>query len=319
MRAIERRIGERGMTMLEVSIMGVVMSLLLVMVSESIAGLSQTRAEQRQRAAIGQVGDRIARQIERDVAFAARVFSASPDGTAYLDSIEIGAALRTSGRRLPTMTSNGLFDRDPAGKAETGNIVLLASRRDRVSVEVEIDDETRTHCTQAYVFVVYSTKTLENGDLDVLRWVSRPLVNYWDAMEIGDERERTAVLARLYDAGIRYAWDPKAARESGLFLLEQAGALSAMPTSVLLAGAEDRQISDSLADRRMRVVPNEGITQLPVPEFATPFGEHPGGFEVKIDGSEQGKLVLLRLVVESLLPHRRRVFGELRRVVDTNG
>jgi len=49
------------------------------------------------------------------------------------------------------------------------------------------------------------------------------------------------------------------------------------------------------------------------------LGRLPGGFEIKVDGAEQGKLLLLRMVVEADAPQGRPVRAEARRVLATQG
>lgn len=307
-----------GTTMLEIVIMGMVMSLLLVMITQSIASLSKTRAESRTHAELHSVADRYARQIETDVSAAARLFTDTAVDREYLQAMSVGSELIGAGNQLPVLTNVGLFDRDPTGIRETGNIVFLGSRRDRIAVTVDTATGPATYYAQTYQFTICTTRS--NGDrIDALRWVSSPLVAYWDLMEIESELDRTAALTQLRDSGLRYAWDPKADRANGLFAVLAAGAMTPLSPDDRVSGAYDERGVLITASRPMRVVPNQGITQLPVPEFATPAGAFPGGFEVKIDGGPSGKLLLFRMVLESTIANERRVFAEVRRIVLADG
>lgn len=309
---------QRGTTMLEIVIMGMVMSLLLVMITQSIASLSKTRAESRTHAELHSVADRYARQVETDVSAAARLFTDNAVDRDYLLAMSVGSELSGAGSQLPVLTNIGLFDRDPTGTRETGNIVFIGSRRDRIAITVDTASGPATYYAQTYQFSIYATRSHDDR-IDALRWISAPLVAYWDLMEIDADLDRAAAITQLYDSGLRYAWDPKADRANGLFAVLAAGAMAPLSSEDRVSGAYDERgvlITDT---RPMRVVPNQGITQLPVPEFATPAGAFPGGFEVKVDGGPTGKLVLFRMVLESTIANERRVFAEVRRIVLADG
>ena len=84
-------------------------------------------------------------------------------------------------------------------------------------------------------------------------------------------------------------------------------------------GQEDADNSRPFARRAMRLAGNNTLHGIQVPAFAHAEGHFPDGFEVKIDGTGNGKLVLLRFVVESTVQNKRRVFSEVRRMVCTDG
>jgi hypothetical protein len=69
----------------------------------------------------------------------------------------------------------------------------------------------------------------------------------------------------------------------------------------------------------MRIASNGDATKHPAPLYARPVGTFPGGFELKLDGADQGKLLLLRMVVEADSPQGRSVRTEARRVLATQG
>jgi hypothetical protein len=95
--------------------------------------------------------------------------------------------------------------------------------------------------------------------------------------------------------------------------------MSPLPTGTPVRGDEDQDISRPFARRSMRLAGNHSLHSIKVPEFARAAGHFPDGFEVKIDGTGNGKLVLLRFVVESTVQNKRKVFSEVRRMVSTDG
>jgi hypothetical protein len=52
-----------------------------------------------------------------------------------------------------------------------------------------------------------------------------------------------------------------------------------------------------LVRRHAEVARNGSVARIGVPKFAEPTAEFPHGFEVKLDGTEAGRLLLVRLVL----------------------
>ena len=308
---------QAGFTLPEVAIMSFVMSALLVMIAQSIASLSSVRSDHKQHANIGNVADRIARSVERDVEYATRVFTNTPDDLAYLRATVIGQKLLVQGCRLPTLTNLGLFDHDPPATPQTGCVVFLGTRGARISITFNgtVDSE---RLVQSLVLVIYAPIVGASGDRDLLRWVSRPMASYWDIAEITDPVQRADAISRLYDSGVRIAWDPDQPRNTGLFELQQGGAMVPLLPTALLPGSEDVQLSRLLLQRNMRVAPNGNLPGIQVPEFADVVGAFPGGVEVKVDGAGKGRLLLFRLVIDSTQKQLRHVFSEVRRLINTD-
>lgn len=309
--------GQHGASLVEVTLMGLLLSALLVVITQSISSLSSTRSELRQQAGIGSLAARLCRVIEQEVTCAQRTFTSCADDLAWLQAMAIGGGLLQAGHQLPALTDRGLFERDPPATAETGDLLFLATRADRVSdLVIDAAGQALTPPVQTYRFVLYVPGETAHGT-DLLRWVSDPLADYWDVESIADPGLRAEAWAALYQHGLRLAWDPQQPRAHGLFAILQGGGTALLGEGRTVAGAEDAALSRALGPRRMRIAGNHGLHGLAVPEFANARGVFPGGFEVKIDGGAAGKLVLFRLVIESTMPHRRQVCGELRRVVGT--
>lgn len=309
--------GQHGMTMLEVTIMALMMSLLMIVITQSITSLSATRSELRQQAHIGNITTRLARGIEQEVTYAQRTFTNAAEDLAWLQATAIGRSLLQSGHRLPTLTNRGLFEHDPPATAETGDILFLATRGDRVSdLVLDANGEPLAPPVQTFRFVIYAPGQTSTGT-DLVRWISDPLANYWDVESITNPTLRSEVWAALYQSGLRFAWDPQKPRATGLFAILAAGSVVQLSEQKQLTGGEDPTLSRTLGQRHMRIAANGSLHSIAVPEFANISGTFPGGFEVKVDGGSAGKLVLFRLAVESTLKHQRQVCGELRRMIST--
>lgn len=312
---MNHRQGQAGMSMIEVMILAVVISLLMVVMTESLASLSTVRIEQKTHFRTGEVADHIARRIQSDVHLATRIFGNGVDDIDYLRSMAIGPGLLRTGRRLPALTQNGFFRVDPETTPETGNVLFLALRGPRVQLQL---DGGASRLVQSLQFVIYAS--VDDGEqLELVRWQSLPVVNYFDITSITDEVARADALQQLADNGVQLAWDPYGKRAGALFELTRSS-LQPLPLESLVQGSEDSADSRPFGMRNMRLAADDSLPAVPIPAYARAASGFHGAFEVKVDGSSSGKLVLLRFVVMSKLPGLKRpIWSEIRRFLPTNG
>jgi len=309
------RKAQAGFSSVELIVVAAVMSILMVMVAESMRTLAGVRGEQRASFALGDVSDRVARKLTADVEFAARVFSADATDQKLLTSLELGVDLIASGCRLPKLTSHGAFLPDAPGSLETGNALFVARRGEKLELGGEEGPSSRV---QTYEFCVTAPMTGDGG-LDLVRFVSDPLLDYAALMDLGDESSRREALRELHEDGLRFAWDPAASSEDTLWSITESGELEPLAAGRKLPCVEDESWSRPFGERRMRIASNGDATKHPAPLYARPVGAFPGGFELKLDGADQGKLLLLRMVVEADSPQGRSVRTEVQRVLATQG
>lgn len=305
---------EAGMTSVEIVLMAAVMSVLMIMITESMTTLTGVRSEQRAQIALGDIADKAARRIEQDLGFATRIFTDTPADLDYLHAMDVGIDFAGPLRRLPKLTTHGYFEPDKLGVTETGNVLFLARRLPRAQLETDV---LAGHLVQAYVFTLTAPVEV-GGRLDLLRWNSDVFVDYWDLAGITDAAAKAELLLQLLEHGIRFAWDPTAPRSSGLFEITDAGGLEAFDADRRVPGAEETGGSRPFAPRHLAIAPNGCEAPHRVPAYARSNGAFPGGFELKIDGAAAGKLVLLRMVTQSTLGARVTT-SELLRFLTTNG
>lgn len=166
-------------------------------------------------------------------------------------------------------------------------------------------------------FIVYAP--VADGDgLELMRWASELMLNYWDVAEIDDLAVRNDVLTQLEESGVVYAWDPLAPARGALWDLV-GGVLSPLDAKDMVFGAEDPVNSRPFGERAMQIAQNDWSNLVKVPLFTMPNGALPGGFELRADGSTTGKLILLRLVARSTKPNVGDVASEIRRFFYANG
>ena len=305
---------QAGLSSAEVIVMAAIMSVLMIMITESMTTLTGVRSEQRAQIRLGDVTDKVARRIEQDLGYATRIFTDTPADLEYLQAMDVGVDFAGPDRRLPKLTTRGFFEPDKAGAPETGNVLFLARRLPRAQLDTERLTGTMV---QGYVFTV-ATPIDVGGQLDLLRWNSEPVADYWDLAGIADLAARAEVLVQLLEHGVHFAWDPSAPRSSGLFEISDAGALVQLDADRPIPGTEERASSRPFRPRHLAIAPNTTDPPHRVPAYARQNGAFPGGFELKIDGAAAGKLVLLRIVTQSTL-EARQVSGELLRFLTTNG
>lgn len=312
---MKHRSGQAGFSSVELIVVAAVMSILMVMVAESMRTLASVRGEQRAGFQLSDVSDRVARKLTADVEFAARVFCADSTGAHTLAALDLGVDLAAQGCRLPKLTSHGAFELDAPGALETGNVLFVGRRGDKIEVG---DDEGAKARVQTYEFCV-TAPVATDGALDLRRFVSEPVLDHAALLDFDDEDGRRAALADLHEQGVRFAWDPTAAPASAFWSITVNGDIEPMPAGRRVPCAEDPTWSRPFGARRMRVSQNGEQTKFPTPLYARPVGAFPGGFEIKVDGAEQGKLLLLRMVVEADAAQGRPVRAEARRVLATQG
>ena len=178
-----------------------------------------------------------------------------------------------------------------------------------------VSDEYTVQCWRFVIYVPVPDK----GILELMRWTSELVVNYWDLAEISDETARADVITQLWENGVFYAWDPLSARNEALWRLEETGTLVVMESEELVSGSEDKNETRPFGKRMMQIAENGRGTPHPVPAYAQAIGTFPGGFELKVDGGSAGKLLLFRLVVRSNQPRVREVTNMIQRLFHTDG
>lgn len=315
---MNQRQRESGLSSIELMAVAVVMSVLMVMVAESMRTLASVRGEQKASFTLGDVADRFARRVTADVDLAARVFTNRPEDVEYLAAVQFDSDIDplSYGGRLPMLTAHGAFEPDPPGVPETGNLLFLARRGPTLQLEGPVLAVEHQH-VKTFQWVVVVPAVVDKK-ADLFRFVSDPLVDYWELATL-PQAQREDALQQLADAGIRCAWDPSAPRTTGLFLVKDGGSLIAMGAADRVRLYEDPTASRPFSTRRLGLVLDESDDRFKVPQYARKNSGFFGSFEVKIDGGDAGKLLLMRLVVETDTPQGHKVRGETRRVLNTRG
>ncbi len=303
-----------GFTLLESLMAFTALGMLSVMIAESIAGLSRTQVHQADQVRVDEVATRFAREIRKHAGFASKIFTQGSYGDGYLAAMDTSATTLLAGSRLPLLTDRGYFDRDAPGSYEVGNILFIARSADVATLDLGSGDFARI---STYAFVLYYLREVENGKLDLAEWTSARIASLGDIREILDPLRKMNVLDELRSKNINFAWDPEQGRVRGLHRIV-IGATQPLPPNEKIPANPLRCFPDLLSMRHMHVAAN-GSLDIPIPAYgnASPGNPYPGGFELKVDGDDNGKLVMFRLVIAG--PGKSTTYSEISELVNLRG
>ncbi len=282
------------MNLVETMLVLLTLSILSAMIVNSIHRFTAAHAFSETQVKIHEVGDRVIRQVSDDITFAAHVFTTTGWASAYLAKCDLGNLQRPSGQTAPTMTETGSFEPDTSTSRNTGNFVFLAKSEDAFLADIH-GDRSMITSVGVYRWMLYTL--VHSGEkLDLARWVGERIARLNDIERIAEPVNRLTVGQKLYDAGFRIAWEPGRNLLTGFRIINADGSL-ASPGSEKVSGEQRELRTGMLRNSRLEVPRNNQIAHIPVPAYGLVSGDFPGGFEVKVDGTPQGRTVLVRLVL----------------------
>ncbi len=283
------------MNMIETMLVLLTLSILSSMISNSIHRFTAAHAYSQGQARLHEVGDRTCRVVSDDASLAVHVFTVLGDADAYLAKCDL-AGLATFHATPPTATEVGYFQKDTAGSPTTGNYLFLAKSTDAFLADL-VGDRSFISSVATYRLVLYVPVTTPSQNLDLARWLSQRIGRLNDVESIVDPVHRTLMGQKLYDAGFRFLWEPGRGIALGLRVITPSGTL-VMPTGADKIAVEPVELRTALLQsNRMSIATNNSLPSISVPGLAIANGEFPGGFEVKVDGTAAGRMILVRMVV----------------------
>ncbi|MEZ5962530.1 MAG: hypothetical protein R3F56_01670 [Planctomycetota bacterium] len=294
------RAGERGFSLVEMSMVAIVLVVMSAVIAQAIRGLTSAQTSMRSQTRVNSLAERIASLVEADASYAVRVFGDNDYGRAYLARLDLASILRGSsmlaGSRMPTATMVGSFEHDPAGTNETGNLLLLVRKEKSVTVDISADASGDLRRADTFRFVAWYLHTGPETGVDLARWSSGLVARRADVLAVADPASQQRLVSGLVALGVSYAWDPASAADVAFVHCRADGTVQPMVAGELLP--PDRAASEAgiLATRHVGIASN-ATAGAQVPLFANASGDFPGGFEVKRDGDGSGDLLLVRLVV----------------------
>ncbi|MHC5064608.1 MAG: PulJ/GspJ family protein [Planctomycetota bacterium] len=313
---------EAGLTLVELLLSMGALSMIAVVVTQALSGLTATQSSQRSKMHMAEVSDRMIRMIEQDANSAIKVFTAGAESSAYLEALDLTDSPVLAGSSLPLLTDHSYFDVDPVGTVETGNMILLGRNKDALLLRCEsLAAPSSRMRFDTFALVLYHLTKAADGQLDLARWESVPMASYVDLASIEDPDLKDEVLQKLYALGMRFALDPTQSANQGIFEIGDSGSLNALAPGKRIP-PQPRLCQKAMFNPRwIQVASNGTHRNIAVPAYAQPVDNpsFPAGFEVKVDGRVTGKLMMLRMVLTSSPVARQKTVKELTSVINCRG
>jgi hypothetical protein len=299
------RCNERGLTLIEVSIMSAVMVIMSVAIVQSLRSLSATQSFMAESTKASSLAERVASALEQDVAYTVEMFAGDARGRGLLAKMALQRTL-LAGSRLAVPTMRGTFEIDPASEVQTGNLLFVARKVKPTIVDTSEGEAPALLRIDTMRFVVWCLEPGEATGVDLSRWCSEPVARLQDIAAITDPDRRTRLCRGLWSAGVRHTWDPATDTAASAFAtIGQDGALSPLDAGTI--PADPRQSEFGVFGRRHLGIARNGTTAIDVPAFARAQPNFPHGFEIKRDGDATGGLLLVRLVASNRVDGQRQV------------
>ena len=332
---------EGGCSFLEATVASIMMLLLAWLIATlSVDGMRAQRFAERT-ARVTEIAQDVIDDMRRGLGSAVRVFGSDLVGSAYRDTILLGAQMPApvASSRLPLVVASAMLDLEDPALPRTGNELFFA--------RYAWTDEFTTTSANSYRVDVYRLERwyLTNAGagpregmpdgLNLSRWISEPLADGSQVDRIEDATDRAEVLTHLFagtpDATgvardpVEVAWlvgEPPAT--TGTFrALDSSGGLSLTAPSNRPGGwriMPSTRLSDPdiLIYRHHSVSTNFapgvfGVGRFGILDLADGF---PHGLEVQVVGTAASRKILLHLSICSTLGGGRRAYHDMQVVVD---
>lgn len=330
-----------GLTLVELLIAAVLLGVMVFGVGQLIMSGTEAQEFAKRLNRVTEVNQDILDQMRLELVSSVRLFGDNATDRAYLDLLDLGGApARLPGSVLPTIRTSGIIDKDIAGSAVTGNMLLFArlawSDHHRCS-------SGREYAIDVYRWIHYYLAAETPGPrpgsadgLNLVRVLSEPLIDGGQIDRIGTAADRDEVLLHLANAtpdldGSTHAaaavvWN-RGGLPAAVGTLRQidpdSGALSDVPIAPrtapwVIERAEDG-VEELLSFRHHSVATVYALPAMGVGRFGivdTAGSGFPHGFEVQLIGPTAGRQVLLHLVVVSTNRRGQVAYSDMQSVVD---
>lgn len=333
---MNRRTLDSGLTVVELMIVSVLLLILAAaIVGMAIRGQDAQNYVENQTLVTSTTQD-VVRRIRGDVGSSMRLFVDTAEGRSYLARLDRSEWPPLAGSRLPVLDSEGIFDKEEPGSRKTGNTIFFAmhDRTDSFDLNEGMGSPAVVRI-DVYRLISYYLHKRPGKDphrdfdgLDLVRWVSEPLIDRNQVEVIQDPGKRTALLAHLYRGSnpdnplfpyppARLLWRPGADFGVAFEKIQADGTTTPAPRDFRVP--PDRRITRPglLQHLRLSVAPNIGGAPRGLGKFGivdnTGDG-FPHGFETQTVGPASARQVLVHLTVVSNQQGRRRAWLDLQGV-----
>lgn len=316
-------VGSAGFSLVELMISSVILLMMTYAVTTlTMSGSSAQRYAERVNR-VTEIAQDVVDDIRSDMTSSVRIFHNDTLGTAYLNMLDFTGGVTGISYRLPALNSTGIFEQETVATPRTGNSIFLARHAWSASYTT-----TSTNIYQVDVYRLVHYYPAVNGagpqsgspfGLNLIKWVSEPLVDGDQIDKITDSTDQAEVLSDLInqaadDDGIVHprvevVWlrgeDPTVT--GTLRHIQSSGSLSdnpqaprASPWAIL---RDERWSSNSLLSHRHHsIATNFAPASFRVGVFSVVDNTgdgFPHGLETQIVGPSAARQLLVRLVLTS--------------------
>lgn len=307
-----RRGRERGFTLLEILFTLVILSMLSLIVQQT---LTSTNSADRYLAAVRRATDRgeaVSYEVYDMVDASRKLFQKDDVGVGYVAALDLKRLPPIASARLPVIDELHDIGPDEKGDPHTGNLLLFVEETDPMECVADPATE-KMRFVDVYRFVcIYPHETARRvlGDntlaRDLILWRSGLYPSYSQIMSVEDDVERRNVVADLNaHYGLDRLWDPDAPAGSAFHDTDPFGTISVLPVAdPLIVEDVEETIPGRLvhADTQLARTDSSRAHYRAVMTLTAddPSQWVPDGFEVKITGASGSRKVWLHIVVESM-------------------
>ncbi len=328
-----------GVSLVEV----VVVAVLIVAAASAIAGMTARGQEAQgfvaRQTRVTQSAQDLMTRIRGDVRSSTRLFADDTAGRAFLAGLDRSAWQPLSSERLPRIVADATFGKDKLGEEKAGNVLLFAKhlRADVFDLH-EGQGSKKLVRTDLYQILCYYLRKMPGADLqneveglDLVRWVSPPLINREQVDEIADPDELRALLLHLF-AGTnpkspafpfrpaKLLWRIGSPFASAFAVVDGAGDFADVAPGFKLPPDPSVSRGKTLAPLGESIATNVASPVRGVAKFAlvTTAGDgFPHGLETQIIGSASARQVLTHLTLVTRNARPLRAWIDLQAVAET--
>jgi prepilin-type N-terminal cleavage/methylation domain-containing protein len=317
------RAGERGFSLLEVTVTLVLLLITLALFYDMILGAARSSMFAESRNDLSAIGQRVVNGIQKEINQSKLIFEENALGSGYRNLFVAGLSGGTavwSNSRMPVIDQNtATLGADPGPNniaTRTGNSIILARQLSPVSVAYDHDADASTadvnFLADRYEFQYYFLRANPGRNfgnfgyyLDVVRASSEIFADYFQLSSVTTNRAQL-IQRLLATTPITMSWDPGKSVGSAFYALDGSGSLTpATPDhfNVTATSLLPEFIGGRISGKMEYSVGLNSSTPIrikdPIPLFATASSNFPGGLEFQVVGQSGFRKAITRLVLVS--------------------
>ena len=302
--------GEAGYTLLEISVVLVLLTGMALIVERTLTSTNRADAYLRAMRLAKERSESASFRVYEAVSASRRLFERDQDGMGYLAALDLSRYPVAAGARLPLVDELNPLGPDRAGHPHTGNVLLFVREVDPVSVCADVTQYPQRLIDVYHFVCCYPHQTARNvvtddsrNAKDLVIWYSVPYPSYKQILAISDLDERQKVLEILRETyAFDHLWDVCCPANEAFFRINPMGVLADLPEVGFII-EEHPGISEGglLEHHNAQLAFTDPSRRLRRGVFTTDTNTQwvPDGFEVKVTGASGHRKVWIHTVVET--------------------